>query len=1308
MRSKVKENLIKAIDALKIRPYTKELLIQAKKLIQQATEYAKNLLLKIYDPKIEEAVGDITGIKLALSDMELYVGDEVGLVAHLLPHHWNRNNPFIAYTSDSSVVELDGMILTAKSVGTSTITVTTQDGNFSDSILITVVEPYVFEPKNEYNVEPERFNLVDGLDVSEEQALINTRGIKSLFMWAKESGYEKIVFPKDKVYMCLPYESVYVRSNTVIDLNGSKIQIYPTIYCSYQFLYLFDDSEAYPNVANPKIENLSDKTLLGYSNYITDYSPNETGAMTYWRNYVTSLHYNYTIEAGGLDEVVSYPIYVREEINQSDYNQYIGDKIIKGRTYNITFGFVKRRPYDYADDQYVYTSNKVKLFVDFYKDNNIVESKNIASANWSKKYNNSSNLSGSITIVDDIDYIKLRISGLSDPNYPILNIISPPVVRQAYTAETLTSNIILTNGYVWGDAKLTNSEGKEIKTSIWKELYGSDWRQVQKTEGCANISLSKGFNVCIKNCDIGMSPGFNMCIGDHKSLQNYFPSNRNFVFGNLDDDMNEIDATDYIRSPFIQVDTTKYRKMIVTDPTFSTIYYFGQRSRIIDVYAFDKDKNLLKKFQGKMRHSRIELPEGTCYLRICCPMLPGEEISAGNSDFNGCVFAIKFIDFAEHCKVKGCTIHDNYSCGIALTGNSIYIEDNNFYNNIGRMPWCDIDSEDGWQFMQNIVIRNNTFGSYYGLILCAGINYIIKNNLFNGPITMYADCMWTKVYGNTFNPKGYGSSFGNSFDCYIVKNNFNGIGGLSANTKDSCYFKVNYLDNNIYNGRLTFGRNKGYVARNKFTGTLTLTGDSGALDSPDKNDISEVTSIIIDGTVSASNLTLGANSSWEIMGNKKLTLNNCIVYKQPWFYNNTGKVTFNNCTIYNSKVSSLYEYNNCTLIDGVVDAFVIPELLHKDKLDFAFQGQGGYNGLQKDYIKKSGDISSWHLTMLNNRKGQNYRCALECTGFVVGTSHTMNQVSFNRQTIKADGNPVNNMWSQIASTDLINFENVYVIDADYDMSTHTFKEYINGTLIYTKKLTTDLYDLSNNTLNLISSGDIEKCYLFNDSISDEDVYSNYMSLYGATRNLFMNVNKQDVVNIKTGGSGSSFKLKLINPITENVTINIISSDPRLVVSPNTITFTPDNYSVEQTVSYNTNSVTDSYTAKISLTSDDIEVENTKNISIAVLNDDEQDESVYIKAVPSGNLLSPKTSDVYFGVHMYPVTPGATYTITAPSQITIRYLLYNDKKSHVQQEGVKWNTKTFDLTIPNNAYYIRLGYATSEPESYIGKTTIVLK
>ena len=573
---------------------------------------------------------------------------------------------------------------------------------------------------------------------------------------------------------------------------------------------------------------------------------------------------------------------------------------------------------------------------------------------------------------------------------------------------------------------------------------------------------------------------------------------------------------------------------------------------------------------------------------------------------------------------------------------------------------------------------------------------------------MYADCMWTKVYGNTFNPKGYGSSFGNSFDCYIVKNNFNGIGGLSANTKDSCYFKVNYLDNNIYNGRLTFGRNKGYVARNKFTGTLTLTGDSGALDSPDKNDISEVTSFIIDGTVSASNLTLGANSSWEIMGNKKLTLNNCIVYKQPWFYNNTGKVTFNNCTIYNSKVSSLYEYNNCTLIDGVVDAFVIPELLHKDKLEFAFQGQGGYNGLQKDYIKKSGDISSWHLTMLNNRKGQNYRCALECTGFVVGTSHTMNQVSFNRQTIKADGNPVNNMWSQLASTDLINFENVHVIDADYDMSTHTFKEYINGTLIYTKKLTTDLYDLSNNTLNLISSGDIEKCYLFNDSISDEDVYSNYMSLYGATRNLFMNVNKQDVVNIKTGGSGSSFKLKLINPITENVTINIISSDPRLVVSPNTITFTPDNYSVEQTVSYNTNSVTDSYTAKISLTSDDIEVENTKNISIAVLNDDEQDESVYIKAIPSGNLLSPKTSDVYFGVHMYPVTPGATYTITAPSQITIRYLLYNDKKSHVQQEGVKWNTKTFDLTIPNNAYYIRLGYATSEPESYIGKTTIVLK
>lgn len=35
--------------------------------------------------------------------------------------------------------------------------------------------------------------------------------------------------------------------------------------------------------------------------------------------------------------------------------------------------------------------------------------------------------------------------------------------------------------------------------------------------------------------------------------------------------------------------------------------------------------------------------------------------------------------------------------GKASGGSGVIIDNCNFHDNIGRMPWCDIDSEDGWE-----------------------------------------------------------------------------------------------------------------------------------------------------------------------------------------------------------------------------------------------------------------------------------------------------------------------------------------------------------------------------------------------------------------------------------------------------------------------------------------------------------------------------------------------------------------------------------------------------------------------------------
>ena len=170
---------------------------------------------------------------------------------------------------------------------------------------------------------------------------------------------------------------------------------------------------------------------------------------------------------------------------------------------------------------------------------------------------------------------------------------------------------------------------------------------------------------------------------------------------------------------------------MITDATFVNEFYYGYRSRLINVYCYDENKNLLESKMFKLRHGMLKAPEGTKYLKLCVPIMTqlGEElINKGNSDFNNCIFAIKFMNEAKNIKFENCNISNNYSCGMALSGYNITIDGCTFNNNIGRMPWCDIDCEDGWVRMQNITFRNNKFQSHYGLIMCAGQNFVFKNN----------------------------------------------------------------------------------------------------------------------------------------------------------------------------------------------------------------------------------------------------------------------------------------------------------------------------------------------------------------------------------------------------------------------------------------------------------------------------------------------------------------------------------------------------------------------------------------------------
>ncbi|NLN86922.1 MAG: Ig-like domain-containing protein, partial [Syntrophomonadaceae bacterium] len=82
----------------------------------------------------------VTGVDISQGDQTLDIGDTVQLTAVVTPA--NATNPNVSWSSSNeAVATVSGTgLVTAVSAGTATITVTTQDGNFTDSTTVTVDE----------------------------------------------------------------------------------------------------------------------------------------------------------------------------------------------------------------------------------------------------------------------------------------------------------------------------------------------------------------------------------------------------------------------------------------------------------------------------------------------------------------------------------------------------------------------------------------------------------------------------------------------------------------------------------------------------------------------------------------------------------------------------------------------------------------------------------------------------------------------------------------------------------------------------------------------------------------------------------------------------------------------------------------------------------------------------------------------------------------------------------------------------------------------------------------------------------------
>lgn len=102
-------------------------------------KYGQNVRIKAFTDDIAENV-PVSGVTIQADTTEIGVGETLALSARILPED-ATNRKLVWSSSDETVVTVDTTgIVTGKAVGDATITVRTEDGNYSDSVTMHVSE----------------------------------------------------------------------------------------------------------------------------------------------------------------------------------------------------------------------------------------------------------------------------------------------------------------------------------------------------------------------------------------------------------------------------------------------------------------------------------------------------------------------------------------------------------------------------------------------------------------------------------------------------------------------------------------------------------------------------------------------------------------------------------------------------------------------------------------------------------------------------------------------------------------------------------------------------------------------------------------------------------------------------------------------------------------------------------------------------------------------------------------------------------------------------------------------------------------
>ena len=341
------------------------------------------------------------------------------------------------------------------------------------------------------------------------------------------------------------------------------------------------------------------------------------------------------------------------------------------------------------------------------------------------------------------------------------------------------SNSQLINGIILGDRE----------THDYKTIEGSH-------EWTCGIVFNNCDNCILDNVTISSFPGYGISssLGENLSDLIIGVTKENLSIGNINDKgkLNNKKGTIRTIDP-LNISNVGgefelgYNKGYMGYPYMQSKEYLS--------YFYDENMKFISKVDNCKQYKKVFIPNKAKYVHFVFKQDYVPE--RGDTDFNSTTVFLTNYSSPNNITIKDCLIEKNKSLGMGICGGYNWnIENNVFKENGGGAPGYAIDLEDGWEYMDSFLFKNNKFiDNNNDIVSCAGDNIIFENNSFTSTVYMWGRTTNYKFLNNSFSNISMNINYEYSTDTECSGNTYNNCRiAITSKNKDA---KFNINNENI-------------------------------------------------------------------------------------------------------------------------------------------------------------------------------------------------------------------------------------------------------------------------------------------------------------------------------------------------------------------------------------------------------------------------------------------------------------------------------------------------------------------------------